>query len=154
MDRCAAPGACAVGSGARERAEQLPQWQVWSLCLCLCLCVSVSVSLSENGCLNDRAGATTQADDFAALAALVEEVWAGHRDAPVLVGPDTHSAAEYQDSGLQWFDTFIERSLSRGDHVKAFTFHMCDFPNALHTHARARARTHARTHRSPVSTRT
>jgi hypothetical protein len=122
---CGADGKGPCPAGNLSNAEALLRWAVaqhprklWG----------VELGNELNSCLNGKAGATAQADDFAALATLVEEVWAGQAgsDAPVLVGPDTHSAAEYQDSGLQWFDTFIERSLSHGDHVKAFTFHMYD----------------------------
>lgn len=84
-----------------------------------------------NNCLNGDAGAKTQADDFAALSQLVEEVWSGSAAAhkPMLIGPDTHSAAEYSDSGLQWFSTFVNESKARGDHVAGFTFHMYSMGN-------------------------
>ena len=79
-----------------------------------------------NSCLNGPAGAKAQADDFAALSALLDELWTGAAAAtrPRLVGPDTHSAAEYQEEGLAWLGSFFEESLAKGDHVDHFTFHM------------------------------
>jgi hypothetical protein len=50
-----------------------------------------------NTCLNGIAGAQTQADDFAALGALLRRLWSGQAPShmPILIGPDTHSAVEY-----------------------------------------------------------
>ena len=79
-----------------------------------------------NSCLNGPAGAKAQADDFAALSALLDELWTGAATStrPRLVGPDTHSAAEYQEEGLAWLGSFFKESLAKGDHVDHFTFHM------------------------------
>jgi hypothetical protein len=121
---CGADGAGPCPPRNLSNAEALLRWTVsqrpprslWGL----------ELGNELNSCLNGKAGAKAQADDFAALAALVDEVWSGPAAAqrPVLIGPDTHSAAEYQPSGLDWFDTFINRSLAVGDHVQGFTFHM------------------------------
>jgi hypothetical protein len=81
-----------------------------------------------NSCLNGKAGAKAQADDFVALSQIVDSLWAGEGkppgSRPTLIGPDTHSAAEFQESGLEWLDSFIAESRAKGDPVKRYTFHM------------------------------
>lgn len=75
-----------------------------------------------NTVLNDREGARTQAGDFVALAALRDQLWPHVR----LIGPDTHSSAEFSDKGLSWFEGYVEASKG---HVDAYTFHMYSMGN-------------------------
>ena len=93
---------------------------------CISSCAETACCCSElNSCLNGPAGAIQQADDFAALYSIVARIWRGvSAKPPILIGPDTHSAAEYQDEGLKWFNTFVSRSAAHGDAVARFTFHM------------------------------
>jgi len=78
-----------------------------------------------NSCLNGTVGAQTQAMDFGALQKLIQSYWQSPSSPPFLVGPDTHSAAEYQSKGLEWFKTFIQTAQTQGfNSPKAFTFHM------------------------------
>jgi len=78
-----------------------------------------------NSCLNGDAGARTQAEDFKKLAKLRDEIWPeGQR--PRLIGPDTHSAAEFQTDGQQWLKTFAAAAAGTVDVV---TFHMYSMGN-------------------------
>jgi len=78
-----------------------------------------------NSCLNGNAGAKTQAADFAALAELRDQYWQGDKRMK-LIGPDTHSAAEFSSSGLEWWDAFVENTAGTLD---AYTFHMYSMGN-------------------------
>jgi heparanase 1 len=77
-----------------------------------------------NSCLNGLEGARTQAEDFLALDKMLDELWpaadiqGGQR--PALIGPDTHSAAEFASSGQAWFGEFVKASAGK---VPYFTFH-------------------------------
>jgi hypothetical protein len=52
-----------------------------------------------NSCLDGVAGARAQADDFKALRALVAELYAkASATTPLLIGPDTHSNAEFRSA--------------------------------------------------------
>ena len=83
-----------------------------------------------NSCLNGSIGAKTQAADFAALRKLVDAAWRSHEgNAPLLVGPDTHSSAEFQASGVEWFSEFVKTAESVGDIVDFHTFHMYSLGN-------------------------
>jgi hypothetical protein len=95
-------------------------------CVCACGLPSAAYDSELNSCLNGKAGAKAQADDFYALSQLVESLWPDHGTGwrPVLIGPDTHSGAEFSQSGLDWFDTFVATSRAHGDVVKHYTFHM------------------------------
>jgi hypothetical protein len=60
---------------------------------------------------------------ISALNRIVESLWTGDNSAhrPVLVGPDTHSAAEFQSTGLEWFNAFVKESKANGDVVSRYS---------------------------------
>jgi hypothetical protein len=79
-----------------------------------------------NSCLNGLPGARTQAEDLNALGRYIERVWpsraagVGGRAFPGTIGPDTHSSAEFQAAGREWFADFAQ---SAGSSASALTFH-------------------------------
>ena len=78
-----------------------------------------------NSCLNDEVGAKAQAADFAALRKLAP---AAHK----LIGPDTHSSAEFSSTGRAWFEAFVAQCASQAAAnrtVDAYTFHMYSLGN-------------------------
>ena len=88
-----------------------------------------------NSCLNGYAGAKAQAADFMALKKLVDAAWAtaaansaaaAAAAPPRLVGPDTHSAAEFSEDGVEWFSTFAGAADWA---VDQHTFHMYSLGN-------------------------
>ena len=58
----------------------------------------------------------------------MEASWTGRGVArsPLLIGPDTHSSAEYSDDGTAWFKRFVETA---GSAVAFNTFHMYSLGN-------------------------
>ena len=105
-----------------------------------------------NSALNGAAGAQTQASDFASLRTAVQAAYSGNNDDLVgksgsgtteisyhnrermtsrasqlhirlLIGPDTHSAAEFEDSGRAWYAGFANSAL-QARAADIFTFHM------------------------------
>lgn len=78
--------------------------------------------------MNGEKGADTQANDFIALQKLKEASWTarGVARSPLLIGPDTHSNAEYSDDGDAWFKRFVETA---GAAVAFNTFHMYSLGN-------------------------
>eukprot|EP00040_Diaphanoeca_grandis_P014612 m.74242 g.74242 ORF g.74242 m.74242 type:complete len:604 (+) comp24640_c0_seq2:80-1891(+) len=76
-----------------------------------------------NSCLND---VDAQAQDFGALHTNVVNVWSTLPSTPKLVGPDTHSAAEFQTEGVTWFAKFVKSAATVVDH---YTFHMYSLGN-------------------------
>eukprot|EP00039_Didymoeca_costata_P008579 m.113685 g.113685 ORF g.113685 m.113685 type:complete len:581 (-) comp14143_c0_seq2:151-1893(-) len=73
-----------------------------------------------NSVLNGQAGARQQAQDFIDLKKKVLEPLYGE-SMPLLIGPDTHSNAEFDTEGLTWFQEFVSAA---GSAVDIFTFHM------------------------------
>lgn len=78
-----------------------------------------------NSCLNGNAGAKTSAEDFKALAKLRDQYWPSGQKIK-LIGPDTHSAAEFSSDGLAWWKTFVDNAEGTLD---AYTFHMYSMGN-------------------------
>ena len=91
--------------------------------------VTLELGNELNSCLNGDAGAKAQASDFATLKKHVAAAWdASKMTPPKLAGPDTHSAAEFSDAGVEWFATFVNENAGKGvmDH---HTFHMYSLGN-------------------------
>lgn len=85
-----------------------------------------------NSVLNGAVGAQTQANDLIALGKLVDSVWPKGGPMPRLVGPDTHSATEYQESGLAWLHTWAETVLKGVSPSRLITtFHMSVKPRRV-----------------------
>ena len=78
-----------------------------------------------NSVLGGAKGAEAQAADLVALKALVESVWAAsssssNNKAPVTIGPDTHSSAEFKQQGEAWFAAY---AAAAGHAAAALTYH-------------------------------
>jgi heparanase 1 len=80
-----------------------------------------------NACLDGTAGAEAQAADFAALKRKVADTFKDK--AQKMIGPDTHSSAEYSSEGRAWFDAFVRSCKAAGNTVDAYTFHMYSMGN-------------------------
>eukprot|EP01065_Artemidia_motanka_P016798 TRINITY_DN203_c0_g1_i1.p1 TRINITY_DN203_c0_g1~~TRINITY_DN203_c0_g1_i1.p1 ORF type:complete len:458 (+),score=148.10 TRINITY_DN203_c0_g1_i1:107-1375(+) len=78
-----------------------------------------------NTVLGSSVGAKAQAGDLNALAEVVSAVWPDAGGRPKVIGPDTHSSAEFSSSGRAWFEEFVKTAHA----VTHFTFHMYSLGN-------------------------
>lgn len=58
--------------------------------------------------LNDMLTGKQQARDMQALDDIMDDVFGDHPHRPLIVGPDTHSSAEFESSGLKWIEEYAE----------------------------------------------
>ena len=82
-----------------------------------------------NNYLNGNAGAHMQSDDLRSLKLFLENFDSNVQ--PLTIGPDTHSSAEFSESGLAWLKEFMLHSFSTSSiegtknmSIDILTFHM------------------------------
>ena len=79
-----------------------------------------------NDYFNGANGAKEQAKDLYLVQTYVNELYQNESWIPNVIGPDTHSSAEYSKEGLKWLTTFVKESKSWMAFV---TFHMYSMGN-------------------------
>ena len=69
-----------------------------------------------NSYFNSNKGAKEQSKDLRTLRSLVDDLYNETEYKPLIIGPDTHSSAEFSKIGLEWLNTFSQASFTDNNH--------------------------------------